>query len=111
MSEDLNRPIPDKTIKSPIPESKILKNNPLGTEQRVPKIIDTGLQYKADDGSYHPTTEGLQQANEAHFQQMNRCKSSVLGRVYPATAEGAEQMRKDEASYWESQKIDTKKQG
>lgn len=100
MTEDLNKPIPDKTIKV---------GRPFGGEPAVPKIIDKDIQFKAGDGSYHSTVEGLQQANETHFQATNRYKSSVLGREYPATTEGAEQMRNDEAAYWESQKITKKK--
>jgi len=91
MSEKLETPIPDKCIKLP-----------------VSKIIDHGIQFKAHDGSYHETSEGLQRTNEAYFQQTHRYKSGVLGREYPATFEGAKQMREDEAAYWESQKIKNK---
>jgi len=102
MAENIIRPIPDKTIKV---------SKPLGGEPLVPKIIDKDIQFKANDGSYHSTAEGLQQANEAHFQATHKYKSSVLGKEYPATAEGAEQMRKDEANYWERQKITKTSQG
>ncbi len=96
-------------LKAPISTPKILKDKPLKGEGGVSKIIGHNIQFKAHDGSYHSTPEELQQANETHFQATHRYKSSVLGREYPATTEGAEQMRKDEAAYWERQKIPQKK--
>jgi hypothetical protein len=74
------------------------------------QLIITGIdkakdiQFKAADGSYHSTPEGLQAAQKTHDSEIQRLKSSVLGREYPNTAEGAAQMRQDEAFYWDSQK-------
>lgn len=67
-------------------------------QKRIEKFI-------AHDGSEHETPEGLRQRNEEHFRQTHRYISDILRREYPATSEGAEQMRRDKAAYWESQKI------
>lgn len=84
--DKISQPIKPKTIDNP----------------KIPPTKD--IAFKGDNGKHYDTSDALRQANEAYFQQTNRYKSSILGREYPVTAEGAKQIREDEAAYWQSHK-------
>jgi len=70
----------------------------------ITKKIGKYFKKKSDDGKFYETSSELKQPYEAHFQQKYRIKSRILGREYPATAEGTKQMIEDEEAYGESQK-------
>lgn len=59
-----------------------------------------------DDGKDYHSTDALHSSNDAHFRQTHFYISSVLRREYSPTPEGYEQMRRDEGSHWDAQKID-----
>lgn len=105
MPEDIELPISKKRIELPTNTSRILKDSHARRVPEAPKTLGSEVNFRATDGSYHSTTEGLHRANEDYSQRTDRYKSGVLGREYPVTPEGARRMREDEAAYWESQKI------
>lgn len=53
------------------------------------------------DGQDYYSVEDLAAAREDHFRETHYYKSLVLGREYPPTREGYEQMRKDESAHYD----------
>lgn len=78
-----------------------------------PKLIKHGIPrpvgymdnpFIGDDGKDYHSPKALRAANQVHFARTHHFKSSVLGREYLPTLEGATQMRRDEVEYRAGQK-------
>lgn len=61
-------------LKAIIHDTKIVKNNHPGEGLEVPKVTGHDILFKAKDGSYHQTPEGLEAANKEHFKHCYKKK-------------------------------------
>lgn len=74
-----------------------------GVERKFDSVSQHDILFKGRDGKYYPTSDAMQRADEEDAKRNLRYKSSIAGREYPVTREGAEQMQRDEDQYYQNQ--------